>query len=110
MFEEIDIHGYTVVYGDGIQGNDEYLLEKYLKKYHKLLVIADKVQKSGSAKSLFKVFNNFSGHHDNIRFLFAARKRQLDTVIEGDPDLNRSFTDCLNNMEDHLRRSFRASQ
>jgi hypothetical protein len=73
-------------------------LEEYSTKFDRLLFIVDNVQKSLAARSLFKVFNYFSSKKDlstRIRFLFAARKGQLNNVIESDSDLNREFSMSL---------------
>ena len=55
-----------------------------------------------------KVFNNFSKYNNNnnnnddikhIRFLFAAREKQLKNVVESDPDTNREFNYAQNHLE-----------
>ena len=55
MFEEIDNNSYTIVFGDDVKANESEiinLLEELLKKFNKLLIIVDNLQKSASAKSL----------------------------------------------------------
>jgi hypothetical protein len=73
-------NGYCVLFGENIKANEnslQHLLDEMLKKYTRVIVIADNVHKSG-AEDLFKLFNNFSGRDSqNIHFLFSARENQL---------------------------------
>jgi len=69
--------GYVVLYGDGIEIESillKQLLSSVYKKYSKLVFISDNAHKS-SSETVFRVFNDIKPNE--VRFLFAARERQL---------------------------------
>ena len=91
MFEEIE-KGYAVVFGDGVEANTNVivdLLNRISKDYSKVLFLADNAHKTGG-EAIFGVFNRLEP--GKIRFLFAARERQLD---RNKPEIDRAFEEIL---------------
>lgn len=87
MFEEIE-KGYAVVFEDGIEANTNLivdLLNQISKDYSKLIFIADNIHRIGG-EAIFGAFNR--AKPGKIRFLFAARKSELD---RDNPEVDRAF-------------------
>jgi tetratricopeptide (TPR) repeat protein len=94
MFEEIEENGYAVVFTEAGNAKADVnlfvqLLDRLLYDYPNLLVIADNVHKSGG-ELIFQTFNRFAERrdHNNIRFLFGARKEDLDIALKTIADWN----------------------
>jgi tetratricopeptide (TPR) repeat protein len=83
MFEMAD-RGYAIIYSSGATAeSNPYLIKDLLtslsKVYPKILFVADDAHIAAN-ESFFRIFNELYGMtpKKNIRFLFAAREKQLD--------------------------------
>jgi hypothetical protein len=107
MFEEITERGYVVIFGDDVKAKAPLLrelIDRVSERFResKVLIIVDNVQRSGN-EELFKLFNEYYGIDSNhcIRFLFAARKSELDIYRKA---LERSDRDHIKDALRHMRQ------